>query len=534
VAVTLSGALGGGPVAHLDAASARTCASSTTSALTCFGEQVDGSLGNGTNVARSLLPVAVTTAGTPLAGQSIAGLAEMSATACARTTDGVLSCWGSNAFGQLGNGNPVSEAIPAPPLWASSGPTAPGVPTITGAVRGDQQVQLTWSAPASDGGSPITGYTITPYIGAVAQTPVLSSGTGTSKAVTGLVNGTTYTFRVVAANAVGNGPSSSPSTAVTPAGVPTAPTVSSVVAGDAQVSLVWSAAGANGSSITGYVVTPYIGNVAQTSVTTTGTGTSTTITGLANGTTYTFTVAGKNGVGTGSASAASAPVTPDTPAPFASWALFVRRQHQDLTGVLPSASVESAQAASLASGSMAKGDLIEMLRTSTDNLTNVDPTARLYRAFLGRTPDPGGLKFWLGRRRSGSWTLTRIADSFATSSEFVRKYGALSNRQFVTRIYTDVLGRTADQAGVDYWTKKLDTKAKTRGGVMVGFSESNEYKRKQANTTDAAVVHIFLLGRAPSASDLATWVSRIEGGATRAKLATEVLDSAPYATRITG
>jgi hypothetical protein len=127
-----------------------------------------------------------------------------------------------------------------------------------------------------------------------------------------------------------------------------------------------------------------------------------------------------------------------------------------------------------------------------------------------------------------------MADSFATSSEFVRKYGSLTNRQFVTRIYTDVLGRAADPGGVDYWTRQLDLRRRTRGSVMVGFSESNEYKTKQASNTDVAVTYIFLLGRAPSADEVAAWAADRLGGTTAAALAQRVVSTQEYARRIAG
>jgi hypothetical protein len=108
----------------------------------------------------------------------------------------------------------------------SSGATAPGAPTGVSATAGNASATVSWAAPGS-GGSAITSYTVTPYIGSVAQTPVTVSGNppATQTTVTGLTNGTSYTFTVSATNAVGTGPSSSPSNAVTPA-VP--PTVTSV------------------------------------------------------------------------------------------------------------------------------------------------------------------------------------------------------------------------------------------------------------------------------------------------------------------
>jgi hypothetical protein len=212
----------------------------------------------------------------------------------------------------------------------------------------------------------------------------------------------------------------------------------------------------------------------------------------------------------------------------------VDRLHVDLTGQPPTSAARTRWVTDLGNGSTTKGDLVAALRASSDNVDVVDPTVRLYRALLGRAPDAGGLTFWVGRRRSGSWTLQRMADSFTASSEFRRKYGSLTNRQFVTRIYTDVLGRSADPSGVDFWTRQLDLVRRTRGSVMVGFSESNEYRTKQAESTDVSVVYIFLLGRTPTTTEATTWVTRQRAGTTRAVLAGEVLAGEEYADRISG
>jgi hypothetical protein len=223
---------------------------------------------------------------------------------------------------------------------------------------------------------------------------------------------------------------------------------------------------------------------------------------------------------------------PDRLAPFGSWSAFVRQTFLDLRGRQPTADELNVWTSAMAAGTSDRADLVENARRGTDGTSNVDPTVRLYRAFLQRTPDAGGLRYWVGRKRSGTWSITRMADQFATSSEFIRKYGTLTNRQFVTRIYTDVLERTADAAGVDYWTRQLDLRRKTRGQVMVGFSESSEYKRKQAENTDVAVASVFLLGRAPSATEVTDWVTRQKAGTPHRTLIFELLDSSAYATRI--
>ncbi len=184
---------------------------------------------------------------------------------------------------------------------AAPGATAPGAPTIGTATRGNGQASVTFTAPASDGGSAITGYTVT-------SSPGGFTGTGAASpiVVTGLTNGTAYTFTVTATNAIGTSAASAASSAVTPATTPGAPTIGTATGGDTTASVTFTAPASNGgSAITGYTVTSSPGGL-------TGTGATSpiSVTGLTNGTAYTFTVTATNAVGTGSASAASNSVTP--------------------------------------------------------------------------------------------------------------------------------------------------------------------------------------------------------------------------------
>jgi Putative Ig domain/Fibronectin type III domain/WD40-like Beta Propeller Repeat len=184
--------------------------------------------------------------------------------------------------------------------------TLPGAPTGVSATAGNGQAAVTWTAPASNGGSPITGYTITSSPACPACTGL--STTGVSSTVSGLTNGTAYTFTVTATNAIGTSSASTPSTAVTPSStIPGAPTGVTATAGNGQVQVSWTAPASNGGSpITGYTV---IANPGGASATTTGALTA-TVPGLTNGTSYTFTVTATNATGPSAASTPSAPVTP--------------------------------------------------------------------------------------------------------------------------------------------------------------------------------------------------------------------------------
>jgi titin len=184
----------------------------------------------------------------------------------------------------------------------------PAAPPAASAVPGAGQATATWTAPAPNG-SAITGYQVTPIVNGVPLSPRLFASTATTQVITGLTNGTTYTFAVAAVN--GRGTGLARNTAPITVGAPTAPPLVTATAGPARATVTWTApASNNGAAITNYIVTPYISGVAQTPVTFNATSLSRNITGLTPGTAYTFTVSAVNSRGTGPASAPSNPATP--------------------------------------------------------------------------------------------------------------------------------------------------------------------------------------------------------------------------------
>ena len=315
-----------------------------------------------------------------------------------------------------------------------------------------------------------------------------------------------------------------------PGSAPGAPTITSATAAEGQVALAWSApVDDGGQPILTYKITPYADGVPGTPSVVPASTTSTIIDLLQNGTTYTFDVQATNVIGTGPA-ATSDPVTPQWWLPWSSGTVAVVELFTWFTGKAPTAAELSGWLATLDAGTDLPGDLVAELRTGPDGTNNVDPTVRLYSAYLTRIPDAGGLDFWLGRRRKG-WTLSRISSNFAASSEFTRRYGSLTNRQFVEQIYLNVLGRTGEQSGVDYWTKQLDLKRKSRGQVMINFSESNEYKTKQANNVNAAVLSIYLVGKTPTVAERDAIASELSGGKTVADVVRELIHADSFPSR---
>ncbi|MEC3860168.1 DUF4214 domain-containing protein [Mesobacterium sp. TK19101] len=100
---------------------------------------------------------------------------------------------------------------------------------------------------------------------------------------------------------------------------------------------------------------------------------------------------------------------------------------------------------------------------------------RLYEATLGREPDKGGLLSWTQALAEGGTSLNDVARAFVNSAEFSAAYGPLDNEDFVSLLYWNVLGRAPDAGGLASWLDLLDDGA-SRQSVVLGLSESAEFK----------------------------------------------------------
>ncbi len=99
---------------------------------------------------------------------------------------------------------------------------------------------------------------------------------------------------------------------------------------------------------------------------------------------------------------------------------------------------------------------------------------RLYKAALDRTPDTAGLGYWIDAMDKGV-SLESAASGFLYSAEFQSLYGANpTNDDFLTALYNNVLDRSPDGDGYLWWLNELESGARGRAEVLVGFSESAE------------------------------------------------------------
>ncbi|WP_164001761.1 FG-GAP-like repeat-containing protein [Pyxidicoccus caerfyrddinensis] len=181
-------------------------------------------------------------------------------------------------------------------------PRVPGAPTAVLAQARAHGALVQWTPPANTGSSAITSYTVTASPGG---TTTVSSGT--SLAVTGLANGTAYTFTVRATNAWGSGEDSAPSAPITTPDAPGAPGEPHAVADVRSATLTWAAPDPHGDPVQEYTVR--VQPDAPRSATVVS-GTQAVVTGLDDATTYTFTVSARNALGEGPAATFPAVTTP--------------------------------------------------------------------------------------------------------------------------------------------------------------------------------------------------------------------------------
>ncbi len=109
---------------------------------------------------------------------------------------------------------------------------------------------------------------------------------------------------------------------------------------------------------------------------------------------------------------------------------------------------------------------------------NEGTVVRFYVATFGRLPETEGFEFWRDRLDADPSELVPVSAFFTTSPEFEALYGdSVSDADFVTTIYLNVLGRPPEDSGRDFWASAIADGSHTRASVMSFFAQSPEHKQ---------------------------------------------------------
>lgn len=237
--------------------------------------------------------------------------------------------------------------------------------------------------------------------------------------------------------------------------------------------------------------------------------------GVTEGTAYTYRVRASNADGTSAWSA----VMPASVQEFHTelWAFgsdaedFVTRQYQDFLGRNPGFGELQTASLNIENGTWTAGDLIDLLVAKPER-AHRHQIIRLYNAYFDRTADHGGLDYWSDQIVNHGKSINTVSNNFAASKEFKTMYGSLSNAQFVTLVYQNVLDRDPSPADLTYWKGQLDQGKVNRGKVMTHFSESAEYKGLSKGRVLAADVYDAMIGETSTGSELSLWAAHIQAG----------------------
>ena len=192
----------------------------------------------------------------------------------------------------------------------------------------------------------------------------------------------------------------------------------------------------------------------------------------------------------------------------------------------------------LNSGRKAAAEIIDAFVKSAEfqnkKRSSADAVEILYKAMLDRPSDPAGKSSWVSQLEGGK-PLQAVINGFCGSAEFgnlCKTYGinpgtvtvpdtqpevpAASDekiRAFVSRCYKIILGRDADEGGMNTWSAELASGRKAAAEIIEQFVASAEFQNKKHSNPDAVeILYKAMLGRGSDAAGKASWVSQLENG----------------------
>ena len=200
---------------------------------------------------------------------------------------------------------------------------------------------------------------------------------------------------------------------------------------------------------------------------------------------------------------------------------FAHRSSRDLLFRFPTTQQRTDLATKLGNGTTTRAKVVaEIINGDAYRGLDVD---RTFVQFLRRKADAGGRSYWVSSLRGGK-ALWRFRAQLLGSNEYFSKAGG-TNAAFVTKAYSDVLGRIPDPSGQAYWTNKLD-KGADRGSVALQFLSSTEARRNIVKDQ-----YLRFLDRYPTTAEAATWVAALPGATGEQDLIASLVSSGAYLAR---
>jgi hypothetical protein len=147
---------------------------------------------------------------------------------------------------------------------------------------------------------------------------------------------------------------------------------------------------------------------------------------------------------------------------------------------------------------------------------------RVYATILGRSPDEAGLVNWVDHMAHGM-SMAAVAESFFGSTEFITRFGGLTNEALVVNLYRETLGRLPDASGLTHQVAAING-GLSRAQMIANFVQSPEAVAlfeashqggiwvRDSNATLVGMVYDAVFDRAPDATGLAFWTAKLASG----------------------
>jgi phospholipase C len=259
---------------------------------------------------------------------------------------------------------------------------------------------------------------------------------------------------------------------------------------------------------------------------------------VVNGTSAQHTYSGSGtytvvGTVTDNASVSSTASQTASGGPLADNSAFVNQQYQDLLDRQADSGGLNYYSSQLNSGALTRSQLIANFMSGQEFGSHGMFAAQVYQGLMARDADYGGFRWALGVLDSEG-SQEQLVNSFLQSQEFQTKFGSnLDNGQFVTRMYQNIVLRSPDQSGFNYYVAQLNNATMTRAQVAVSMLHSSEFQRltSSQNRVLVSLLYFDLLRRQSDTGGFSNYVGQLNSGTPLTSIIDTFLNSGEYAAR---